>query len=143
VVSGVVAAGGLIWASDEFGALVPVDPSLDRMLEPVRVGGTPIGLAATSDRLWTVDRGSQSVTVVDVETRQQLRSIPVGGRPVDVDAGLGAVWVADLEGRIVRIDTTLLSADHDKLVGGPVTALAVDEDNGVIWLRTGGSRPSN
>ena len=143
VVSGVVAAGGLIWVSDEFGALVPVDPSLNRMQDPVKVGGTPIGLAATSDRLWTVDSGGQSVTVVDIETRELLRSIPVGGKPVDVASGLGAVWVADLEGRIVRIDTTLLSAVHDKLVDGPVTALAVDEDNGVIWLRTGGSRPRN
>jgi class 3 adenylate cyclase len=143
VVSGVVAAGGLIWVEDEFGALVPVDPSLNRILEPVTVGGTPRGLAATGDRLWAVDTTAMNVTVVDIETREEIRSIPVGGEPVDVVAGLGAVWVADFEGRIVRIDTTLLSVADDKFVDGPVTALAVDEDNGVIWLRTGGSRPRN
>jgi YVTN family beta-propeller protein len=143
VVSGVVAAGGLIWVEDEFGALVPVDPSLNRILEPVTVGGTPRGLAATGDRLWAVDTTAKNVTVVDIETREEIRSIPVGGEPVDVVAGLGAVWVADFEGRIVRIDTTLLSVADDKFVDGPVTALAVDEDNGVIWLRTGGSRPRN
>ena len=140
VVSGVVAAGGLIWVSDEFGALVPVDPSLDRVQEPVPVGGSPKGLAATSDRLWAVDTTGQNVTVVDIETREEIRSIPVGGKPVDVAAGLEAVWVADHEGRIVRIDTAVLSVVDDKPVGGPVTSLAVDEEEGVIWLRTGGSR---
>jgi len=141
VVSGVVAAGGLIWVSDEFGALVPVDPSLNRIQDSVTVGGSPRGLAATSDRLWAVDTTAKNVTVVDIETREEIRSIPVGGEPVDVTAGLGAVWVADLEGRIVRIDTVLLSVVDDKPVDGPVTSLAVDEEEGVIWLRTGGGRP--
>jgi class 3 adenylate cyclase len=143
VVSGVVAAGGLIWVSDEFGALVPVDASLNRVQEPVKVGGSPKGLAATSDRLWAVDTRGKNVTVVDIETREEIRSIPVGGEPVDVTAGLEAVWVADFEGRIVRIDTALLSVVDDKPVDGPVTALAVDEEEGVIWLRTGGNRPRN
>ena len=140
VLSGVTMTDEAVWVSDEFGALIPIDPSVDHQQEAIAIGGSPKGLAATSDRLWTVDPQAESVTVVDIETRKPIKQIPVGGQPIDVAAGLGAVWVADFEGRIVRIDAAALSAVDNKSVGGPVAALAIDEDNGVIWLRTGGTR---
>jgi class 3 adenylate cyclase len=136
LVSGVVATHDRVWVSDEFGVLVPIDPSRDRVEEPVPIGGSPKGLAATDDRLWVVDPQAKSVTVVDIESRTEVRSIPIEGAPVDVATGLDAVWVADFEGSIVKIDEAQLGVVERHPVGGPVAALAIDEDAGVIWLRT-------
>jgi class 3 adenylate cyclase len=133
--SGIVKAQDEIWISDGFGALIPIDPDLDRLEKPVQIAASPEALAATDDRLWATDPAG-NVIVVDIESRTPRETIPVGGRPADVVAGLGAVWVADLEGRIVRIDTAQMRTDLSRSVGAPVAGLAIDEDAGLIWLRT-------
>lgn len=136
VPSGVAVASDRVWVSDEFGALIPVDPLHDVAEEPVIVGGSPKGLTATSERLWVVDEEDRSVTVVDLDSRAELRSIPIEGAPVDVVAGLGAVWVADIEGSLLKIGEAELDVVAQVPVSGPVAALAIDEDAGVVWLRT-------
>jgi class 3 adenylate cyclase/streptogramin lyase len=136
VPSGVVVTGDKVWLSDEFGTLIPVDPARNRALRPVTIGGSPKALAATMDRLWAVDPIQQNVQVVDIETRSPVTSIPLGGKPVDVAAGLGAIWVADLEGRLVKVDEAQLSVVDRQPVDGPVAAIAIDEDAGLVWMRT-------
>jgi hypothetical protein len=140
VVSGIVATQESMWISDEFGVVIPVDPTTNEQKDPVAIGGTPKGLTATNDRLWVVDSDSRNVRVVDIEARKELKTINIDGDPVDVVAGLDAVWVADTEGRIVKIDTALQAVVDEKAIDGPAAALAIDEAEGVIWIRTGRER---
>lgn len=134
--SDIVIADGGVWIADAFGDLIRVD---ERTLETDRlpIGGTLKALAATEDRLWVVDSDGL-VVVIDLHTRGVLRSIPIGGTPVDVAVRSGAVWVADLRGeRLVRIDETDLERSGVALTGPPA-AIAIDEERGVIWVRTAG-----
>jgi streptogramin lyase len=65
-----------------------------------------------------------------------MRSIPVGGTPVDVAVTSGSVWIADRRmERLVRIDMTSLDLSSFALPGPPA-AIVIDEDRGVIWVRT-------
>lgn len=138
--SDIVIAEGGVWVADEFGDLIRVDERTEET-ETFQIGGTPKALAATENRLWIVD-SEGFVVEFDLRTRRVLRAIPIGGRPVDVAVGSGAVWIADQRGeQLVRIDETSHEPSLFTLPGPPAT-LAIDEDHGLIWIRTaGGSHP--
>jgi class 3 adenylate cyclase/streptogramin lyase len=136
-----VAAGGAVWVTDGFGALARVDPDTNR-IETLRLGGAPQAVAATADTLWIADT-SGVVVAVDTARMAIERSVAVGGHPVDVAAGLDAVWVADLEGRLVWLDPIDYGiVGHRELEGQP-GAIAVDEDQSVVWIRTFSGPPRN
>jgi DNA-binding beta-propeller fold protein YncE len=61
----------------------------------------------------------------------------VGEDPSGIAVGLGAVWVSDEGGDVYRIDpiTSTVTSIHP---GGHLTAIAVDEDGGSLWLTVGG-----
>jgi streptogramin lyase len=149
-IEGTISLGGLpsdiviadegVWVADEFGDLIRVDERTEET-KTFQIGGTPEALAATEDRLWIVD-SEGFVVEFDLRARRVLRAIPVGGRPVDIAVGSGAVWIADQRGeQLVRIDETSHEPFAFPLPGPPV-AIAIDEDQGLIWIRTaGGSQP--
>jgi YVTN family beta-propeller protein len=137
--SDIVTAEGGVWVADEFGDLIRVDQRTGRETDRLRIGGTLGALAASEDRLWVVDTDGL-VAVIDLRTRRVLQSIPIGGGPVDVAVGSGVVWIADQQGeRLVGIDETTLERSSFALPGPPA-AIAIDEDRGVIWVRTAGVR---
>ena len=136
--SDIVIADGGVWIADAFGDLIRVDERTGRETDRLEIGGTLQALAATEDRLWVVDSDGL-VVVFDLQTGRVLQSIPIGGRPVDVAVGSGGVWIADQRGeRLVRIDETSLERSSFALPGPPA-AIAIDEDRGVIWVRTAGT----
>ena len=136
--SDIVIADGGVWIADAFGDLIRVDERTGRETDRLEIGGTLKSLAATEDRLWVVDSDGL-VVVFDLQTRRVLQSIPIGGRPIDVAVGSGGVWIADQRGeRLVRIDETSLERSSFALPGPPA-AIAIDEDRGVIWVRTAGT----
>ena len=140
--SDIVITDGGVWIADEFGDLIRVDERTGRESDRLRIGGTLKALAATEDRLWVVD-SEGLVVLVDLQTRRVLQSIPIGGTPVDVAAGSGVVWIADQLGEhLVRIDETNLERSSFALPGPPA-AVAIDEERGVIWVRTAGVRVSS
>jgi streptogramin lyase len=139
--SDIVITEGGVWITDEFGDLIRVDERTGRESDRLPIGGTLKSVAATQDRLWVVD-SEGLVVIVDLQTRRVLQSIPIGGTPVDVAAGSGVVWIADQRGeRLVRIDETSLERSSFALPGPPAS-VAIDEDRGVIWVRTAGIRIS-
>jgi class 3 adenylate cyclase len=137
--SDIVIADGGVWIADEFGDLIRVDERTGRETDRLEIGGTLQALAATEDRLWVVD-SEGLVVLVSLGTRDVLRSIPIGGRPVDVAVGFGVVWIADQRGeQLETIDETSLEPGESGFaLPGPPAAIAIDENRGVIWVRTAG-----
>jgi streptogramin lyase len=135
------AAAGAVWVTDGFGALTRVDPDTND-IETLELGGAPQAVAATPDTLWIADT-SGVVVVVDTARMAIERSVPVGGHPVDVAAGLDAVWVADQEGRLVWLDPIENEIVGHRNLDGQPGAIAVDEDQGVVWIRTFSGPPHN
>ena len=133
VPSDLVVAAGALWVADEFGRILRVDPN-DHRVSSIDVGGAPKAIAATRDRIWTVDPAGIVVTVEVASGR--VRRVPLEGDLVDVAAGLDAIWIADRNGRLVRIDDALMTVVDSTDVRGPIAAVAVDEDQGVVWIRT-------
>jgi class 3 adenylate cyclase len=131
----IVIADRGVWIANEFGDLVRIDERTGRKTKPFQIGGRLTALAAAEDRLWIVDSDGL-VVEFDLHTQRVLRSIPVGGTPVDVVVTSGAVWIADQRmERLMRIDATSLERSSFALPGPPA-AVAIDEDRGVIWVRT-------
>jgi hypothetical protein len=136
----VIADGG-VWIADEFGDLIRVDERTGRETDRLEIGGTLQALAATEDRLWVVD-SEGLVVLVSLGTPQVQQSIPTGGRPVDVAVGSGVMWIADQRGeQLMTIDETSLEPGESGFaLPGPPAAIAIDEDRGVIWVRTASGR---
>ena len=135
-----VAAAGSVWVTDGFGGLRRVDPNTNRVTKRLELGGAPQAVVATADTLWIADT-TGVVVVVDAERVAIERSVPVGGHPIDVAAGLDAVWVADQEGSLVRLDPPARDIEDRLPLEGQPGAIAVDEDLGVIWIRTFSGSP--
>jgi streptogramin lyase len=139
--SDIVIADGGVWIADEFGDLIRIDERTGRETDRLPIGGNLKSLAATEDHLWVVDSDGLLVEV-NLLKREVLRSIPIGGTPVDVAVGSGFVWIAEQrEERLVRIDETSLERSSFALPGPPAS-IAIDEDRGVIWVRTSNVRVS-
>jgi hypothetical protein len=139
VPSDTVAAAETVWVTDEFGELVGIDPGTNQVSKRIRLGGAPTTLTATEDHLWIADRGGV-VDVVDLRTRSIRTGIAVSGEPVDIAAGLDAVWVADRTGRLIRLHPTTFEIDGVFELDGLPAAIAIDESEGVIWVRTAASK---
>jgi streptogramin lyase len=139
--SDIAIAEGGVWITDEFGDLIRVDERTGET-DAFQIGGTLTALAAAEHRLWIVDSDGL-VVLFDLHTRRVLQSIPVGGTPVDVAVGSGVVWIADQRGeRLVKIDETSREREAFALAAPPA-AVAIDQDRGVIWVRTASSRSPN
>ena len=141
--SDIIIVDGGVWIADEFGDLIRVDERTGRETERLDIGGTLRALAATEDRLWVVD-SEGLVVLVSLDTREVLQSIPIGGSPVDVAVGSGVLWIANQrEEQLEIIDTTSLEPGESGFpLPGPPAAIAIDDDRGVIWVRTASIRVS-
>ena len=84
-------------------SVVALDPS-GSIAASVPVGARPVALAAGAGALWVANLDDQSVTRVDVSSRQAVRTIPIGGAPTALAGTTSAVWVTDETGDVSKID---------------------------------------
>jgi YVTN family beta-propeller protein len=70
----------------------------------VPVGARPVALTAGAGALWVANLDDQTVTKVDVASRQAERTIPIGGAPTAVAATGTAVWVTHGVKDVSKID---------------------------------------
>ena len=84
-------------------SIVALDPS-GSIADTVSVGARPVAIASGADALWVANLDDQSVTRVDVSSRQAVRTIPIDGAPVGLAATETAVWVTDGTGDASKID---------------------------------------
>ena len=109
-----VAVGGILAtrrAGDSQASAVPansvvaLDPS-GSIAATVSVGARPVAIASGAGSLWVGNLDDQSVTRVDVASRQAVRHIPIGDTPTGLAATETAVWVTDGTGDVSKIDTS-------------------------------------
>jgi class 3 adenylate cyclase len=132
----VLGAGGL-WVVDiTDGTLTRVDPRTLEASDPAGFSGSVLGMAADDGHVWLLE--SSGNDVIPVSANGVVGDpIPVGADPSGIAVGLGAVWVCDEDGDVYRIDplTKQTTTIH---VGGHLTAIAVDEHAGTLWITVGG-----
>jgi streptogramin lyase len=134
---GIVVGPDGVWVLDiASGTVTWVDPRTNEVGDPTRITGSVLGLAADEGRVWLLEAVGDDV--IPVDTGGSVGDpVPVGGAPSGICVGLGAVWVSDEGGDIYRIDP--LTKETEKIhVGGHLTAIAVDEGTGTLWLTVGG-----
>jgi class 3 adenylate cyclase/streptogramin lyase len=132
----VLGAGGL-WVLDiTDGTLTRVDPRTLRASHPTEFSGSVLGMAADDERVWLLETSGNDVIPVSADGVVG-DPISVGADPSGIAVGLGAVWVCDEGGDVYRIDP-LTKQTTTIEVGGHLTAIAVDEHAGTLWMTVGG-----
>jgi class 3 adenylate cyclase/streptogramin lyase len=132
----VLGAGGL-WVLDiTDGTLTRVDPRTLEASDPTGFSGSVLGMTADDERVWLLETSGNDVIPVSADGVVG-DPISVGANPSGIAVGLGAVWICDEGGDVYRIDP--LTKQTKRIhVGGHLTAIAVDQGTGTLWLTVGG-----
>ncbi len=85
-------------------SVVALDPD-GSVAARVAVGARPVAVSEAAGSLWVANLDDQSVTRIDVSTRQAVQAVPIAGAPTALAATPSAVWVSDATGRLSGIDT--------------------------------------
>jgi YVTN family beta-propeller protein len=132
--SAVAFASGLVWVADDGrGVVVTVDARRGKVVGlPIRVGPSPIGLAAGAGAVWVAD-ASGTVTAIDTSTRRvKGPSVRIGAALSGIATGAGAVWVTDIErGILWRVDPSDRTTLPTNVPMGVVRAAVFD---GKVWV---------
>jgi class 3 adenylate cyclase/streptogramin lyase len=132
-----VLGGGGLWVLDiTDGTLTRVDTRTLQASDPIGFSGSVLGMAADDERVWLLETSGNDVIPVSANGIVG-DPISVGENPSGIAVGLGAAWVCDEDGDVYRIDplTKETTTIH---VGGHLTAMAVDEAAGTLWITVGG-----
>ncbi len=84
-------------------SVVPIDAS-GSVGTAVPVGARPVAITSGAGGLWVANFDDESVTRVDVPSRQAVRTIPIGDAPTALAATKDAVWVTGGKGGVSEID---------------------------------------
>jgi class 3 adenylate cyclase len=137
LLDGVVFGAGGVWVIDVAnGELTRVDPRSLRHGDPIGFTGSVLGMAADDEHVWLLETSGNDVIPVSADGIVG-DPISVGADPSGIAVGSGAVWVCDEGGDVYEIDplTKQTTMIH---VGGHLTAIAVDEHAGTLWITVGG-----
>jgi hypothetical protein len=132
------AAAALLVAVLALRAVAPPPPiGVPRVLDVIRVGGTPIDAVGAGGSVWVADSAGRRVLQLDVEGRQVAKRARVGGQPVAVTAGPGGggLWVrtaVDDGGAVGRVGGAAAArvGFGTTLAAGPTTVWAADVELG-------------
>jgi ABC-type transport system substrate-binding protein/class 3 adenylate cyclase len=103
VVVPLLALGGSSQTSVAANSIVALDPS-GSIADTISVGARPVAIASGAGALWVANLDDQSVSRVDMSSRQAVRTIPIGDAPTSLAATRTAVWVTDGTGDVSKID---------------------------------------
>jgi class 3 adenylate cyclase len=126
--------GGDLWVADRLARILYRYDDDATQTASVVLQVTPDEVAAGPDAsLWVLNRSGGTVTHVD-PNGQAGDLIRVGSDPSDIAVGPDAVWVADHAGHTIqRIDPGTGQEDDPIRLPGPVVAIDVDQDTGLVW----------
>lgn len=149
--SDVVVSESDVWVANAAGETVTrIDPGTDsegdgregddpaRVAdEAIPVGGDPMALAVGGRVIWVVNRGDDSVSVIEIEgSRRDGNPVDVGEVPNDVAVGEGSVWVTDdFSGELTPIDPASREPGEPIEVGEHPRGVAVGL--GYVWVVSG------
>ena len=128
-------SGGLSSAPN---SVVALDPS-GSISAVVPVGARPVAITSGAGALWVANLDDQSVTRVDVASRQAVRTIPIGDAPTALAATRTAVWVthgardlSKIDARYDHVTSTRSLAASGSFFGGTVRPTLAAF--GSIWI---------
>jgi YVTN family beta-propeller protein len=133
-------AGTTLWTAnagtDTLSAIATAD---GRVLRAVKVGLTPVAVAASPDgtRAYSADRDGQTVTAVDAATGTVTGTVDLPGDPVALahHPNRPALYAALADARqVAEIDTATLSVARTVDVTDRPVALAIDPGGGPLWV---------
>ena len=135
-----VYVGGYIYAAvSSSNSVVVIDPANSSVVTSIKVGSTPIGLAAdTKGRyVYVADFGSGEVSVISTANNSVVANISVGGFPwgITYDPQNGYVYVSEYNGWMAVIDplTERVIANISIPYGSPRWAV-YDPSNGYVYV---------
>jgi class 3 adenylate cyclase/DNA-binding beta-propeller fold protein YncE len=129
-----------VWVLDELaGTVRQVDANDGHVLATAAVSSNARLLAAAEGGVWVLDTIAATVTFIDGATGAAHSPLGVGSSPTGIAVGFGAAWVADADGSLYRLDAVTNEVTSTS-VGTPLTAVAVDEADGIVWVTTGAAR---
>jgi class 3 adenylate cyclase/streptogramin lyase len=130
----ITGAGTDVWVIDRLANTLHRYNDDGEHIDSVELQVTPDELAPGPDgSLWVLNRSGGTVTRVD-QSGQAGDPIRVGADSSDIAVGPDAVWVADHAGRTIqRIDPGTEQRDDPIRLPGPVVAIDVDQNTGLVW----------
>jgi YVTN family beta-propeller protein len=137
--TGIAAAAGTIWALSQEG-LVHATPAAGGAASPIRLPGTPTGIAADDEAAWITFghgvAGESDGIVVRVAAdsyRQQQVALGPGTGATGIAVGEDAVWVVnEIANSLTKLDPVTRTVVGSVAVGEQPVAVAVGE--GSIWV---------
>ncbi|HSC74129.1 MAG TPA: ABC transporter substrate-binding protein [Gaiellaceae bacterium] len=139
-VIGIVAtSGGTAHAKVAPNSVVALNPS-GSVAATVSVGARPVAMTSARGALWVANLADESVTRVDLASRQAVRSIPLGRAPSALAATKNGIWVAVGSGRVLMIDPTYDRLLADKHITGDDVFYRPDVERtvlaafGALWV---------
>jgi YVTN family beta-propeller protein len=138
-VAAIVAGGDEAKLADA-NSLAVIDPESNQLVDTVPSGIDPADVSADADHVWVANRGDNSVTEVDAETKAIVGTNSAHTRVGGMAAGAGGVWIGDSLGeKLVRLDPDFPDAARSIRLGrtrGPdftdVNPVAVGQ--GAVWV---------
>ena len=132
--------GERLWVIAERGGeteVVEIDPNSAAELGEIRLDAPPGFATIDGDNLWVANRGTTTVTRVDLAKRRVATTIDVGAEPRSVVAAAGSIWVAvnddgvEQTGSVVKIDPALAEVTASVATGRWIHSLAASDD--AVW----------
>lgn len=104
-----------------------------RAVPPVKIGGTPVAIAADDSGVWAVDNSGGFLVRLDPRRPQGAKErIPIPGGPASVAIGEDGVWVASGSGSITRVNPANGQAKQLELRVSAPGGIAAGE--GSVWV---------
>jgi YVTN family beta-propeller protein len=126
------------WAADDpvavpRGGVAIVDPGTARVVDAVRVGGTPSGVASGAGGVWVTRSGDGTLARIDVGDRRTVPIDSVSRAAVAVAVTARDVWTVDGAERFVRrVNASVNREVRQVPVGNQPVAVAVGA--GAVWV---------
>jgi YVTN family beta-propeller protein len=92
-----------------------IDPASNRVVADVAVGGSPTALAVGDGSIWTLNTGEQTISRIDIQTRERVRTISAGSTASDIAFSGDAIWVANAATDTISALETLTGAVESQL----------------------------
>ena len=80
-----------------------INPNGNAVLSAVPVGTAPTTIVAGGGAVWTLNTGEQTISRIDVSTRERTRTISAGAVASDIAFADDAIWVADADSDTVSV----------------------------------------
>ena len=132
--AGIVVGGGSVWvASAREGTVVRINPTTNRVVEPIPTGNGPAGVAFGAGSVWVANRLDNTVARIDPGANEVAETFPVGGSPTGIAFGHDAVWVThETEAIVSRLDHRSGSVTERIPVGNGPGGIVTGED--AVWV---------